>query len=239
MKGNTLLTVLLTLKPIAGLMILCFLYIFKKYLGKRQINSEDIYTKSSVHSFIFAKGIVPKIIYFVSMLLQFALFFVYILATNTNDENTDWNRTFRCPDNRIDCVDLRKTNAYGWTLFGLVVICSLGRDLLMSLRQMEQGVRKRDSKLVTSGLVLLILSGVALLSSFIYNRALAEKNTDLIMNAVVLIFVMDIDDQIYMICEKSFPMWTKRVDKDIKEKIEGGTCIEEEIEKEIDVKEKM
>ena len=109
----------------------------------------------------------------------------------------------------------------------------------MSMRKIEQGVSKRDHILVISGLVLLILSGVALFSSFVYNRALAEKNTDLIMNAVVLIFVMDIDDQIYMICEKSFPMWTKGVDKDIKDKIEGGTCIEEEIEEEIVIKEKM
>ena len=100
----------------------------------------------------------------------------------------------RCPDNSIDCVDLKKTDAYGWMLFGLVVICSLGRDLLMSMRKIEQGVSKRDHILVISGLVLLILSGVALFSSFVYNRALAEKNTDLIMNAVVLIFVMDIDD---------------------------------------------
>ena len=200
-------------------MILCFLYIVKKYLGKRQINSEDIYTKSSVHSFIFAQGMAPKIIYFLSMLVQFALFFVYILATKTNDERSDLNQTFRCPDNRIDCEDLRKTNAYGWALFGVVVICSLGRDLLMSLRQMEQGVRKRDSKLVISGLVLLILSVVALFSSFIYNRALAEKNTDLILNAVVLIFIMDLDDQIHTIFKKLFPKWTKTIEQEIESKM--------------------
>ena len=59
------------------------------------------------------------------------------------------------------------------------------------------------------------------------------------MNAVVLISIMAIDDQIYMICQKSFPMWTKKVDKDIKEKIEVNIYIDEEIDFKENMKEKI
>ena len=72
-------------------LIIPSLFIIKKHICKRQINLEDIYIKSYVYSSIFPECITPKIIYFLTILLQFALFSAYTLATNTNNKNTDWN----------------------------------------------------------------------------------------------------------------------------------------------------
>ena len=153
------------------------------------------------------------------MCLQFALFVFYVQASDINKEATDWKFTFQCPDNSIDCIDLKKTNTRGWLMFTIVILCFMGPDIAMSMKQLNQGIVRRDATLLASGIMLLFLSIFAIYSSFVYNRALAEKNTDLILNAVVLIFIMELDDQIHTIFKKLFPKWTKTIEQDIESKM--------------------
>ena len=201
------------------ILLLSLRSIFTTAFFNGHINLKDIYNDTSVHSFIFANGIAPKTIYCLSMSLQVALFVVYMLASDINKEATDWKFTYQCPDNRIDCIDLKKTNSIGWFLFTIVILCFMGSDIVMSMKQVDQGLIRKDVTLVVSGLMLLFLTIFAIYSSFVYNRALAEKNTDLILNAVVLIFVMELDDKIFIIFKKFFPRWTENVKQDIKLKM--------------------
>ena len=205
----------------------CLILLITKFISSirkpsfevENVHLSEIYTETSVHSFIFAEGYTPKLIYFLSICLQFALFSVYLLASDINKEETDWKFTYQCPDNSIDCVNLKRANEFGWLLFTLVIICFIGTDVVMSVKQMYQGILRRDPAIGFSGLVLLFLTIVAMYSSFMYNRALAEKNTDLILNAVVLIFIMDLDDEMHSICKKLFPKWTDKIEEDISKKI--------------------
>ena len=189
-----------------------------------QSNLEDIYTDTSVHSFIFTEGIgiVPKIIYVLSMCLQFALFAVFMQASDINNEQTDWKFTFKCPDNRIDCIDLKKANGLGWVMFTIVILCIIGPDIIMSMKQLYQGFLIQDRKkveLLVSGFMLLVLTIFAMYASYNYNRALAQRNTDLIMNAVVLTFIVQLDDQIYIILKKLRPKWIETVREHIENRM--------------------
>lgn len=178
----------------------------------QNVEMSEIYTKTSVHSFIFAKGIVPKFIYSLSICIQFALFSIYLISSDISKEGSDWQFTYQCPDNSIECINLKKVNGYGWMMFSIVILCFTGPDIVMSVRQIRQGLLRVDMNFMTSGVVLFMLTVTAVSSSYMYNRALAGKNTDLIMNAVILIFIMELDDQIYIICQKLFPKWTKDID---------------------------
>ena len=191
----------------------------KKSLAVEVIDLSEIYTESSVHSFIFAEGNLPKVIYLLSICLQFALFSIYIQASDIDKEDTDWKFTYQCPDNTEECVNLKKATTWGWALSTFVVFCFIGTDVVMSFRQFFQGIIRKDPAIIISGLVLFFLTFMAIYSSFMYNRILAEKNTDLILNAVVLIFIMDVDDKMHSICKKLFPEWTMKVQEDIRQKI--------------------
>ena len=212
-------TQIIVLTMLGLILILSLRSIIKIVLDNGQIDLKDIYSESSVHAFIFAMGKTPKIIYFLSMCLQIGLFVVYVLASDINKEDTDWRFTYQCPHNRIDCIDLKKANNFGWVMFTFVIFCFIGPDAVMSIKQLDQGIIRRDISLLASGVMLLFLTIFAIYSSFMYNRALVEKNTDLILNAVVLIFIMQLDDQMYTICEKLLPKWTENVKKDISDKM--------------------
>ena len=206
---------------VVGLMIIgCMLFfslisIIKSAFGNRQVDLKDIYTATSVHSFIFAKCKASKIIYALSIFLQLALFIVYMQASDINKEATDWKFTYQCPDNRIDCIDLKKSNDLGWFMFTTVILCFMGPYIIMSIKQIDQGIIRKNFLLVLSGLILFFLTTFAIYCSFVYNRALAIRNTDLILNAIVLIFIMELDDQIFVILKKLFPKWTTNVEKTI------------------------
>ena len=142
-----------------------------------------------------------------------------MLASDINKEATDWKFTYKCPDNKIDCINLKKANYIGWFMFTIVIFCFMGPDIAMGMKQLDQGIIRGDATLLASGFLLLFLIIFAIYSSFVYNRSLAERNTDLILNAVVLIFIMELDKQIYKICKKLFPNWTENIKKHIERKM--------------------
>ena len=198
------------------LMVMAYKYIFTSDIIREDMSHNlelsEIYTKTSVHSFIFAKGKVPKFIYCLSICIQFALFSIYLSSSDISKEASDWQFTYQCPDNSVECINLKKVNGYGWMMFSIVILCFTGPDIVMSVRQIRQGLLRLDMNFMISGVVLFMLTVTAVSSSYMYNRALATKNTDLIMNAVILIFIMELDDQIYIICQKLFPKWTEKID---------------------------
>ena len=79
----------------------------------------------------------------------------------------------------------------------MILISYLGTDFLMSILQLHMGLVNYDFKIFMSGIMLLYLTCLAAYTSYTYNVALAESNTDLIMNAVILLFINDLDEQIF------------------------------------------
>ena len=59
--------------------------------------------------------------------------------------------------------------------------------------------------LLVSGFILLFLSILGVYVVFVYKRALEARNMDLILNTVVLIFIVQLDDQICIILKNLLP----------------------------------
>lgn len=172
-----------------------------------------VLTLDSVYCFILTKSIMAWILYLVTVVIQVLLFAEYIGASSVKSENTDWNFTFRCPRNTIECEDESSRTRNGWILFFLVTGSYLGADFVKSLRQLQKAVLTLNWQLFLSGFLLFCLTMLALFASTVYNIALAESNTDLIMNTVILLFINDMDEKILIILESLAPVWTRdRID---------------------------
>ena len=66
-----------------------------------------------------------------------------------------------------------------------------------------------------TGFRLLALSIWGTFISVYYNLALAEKDTDLIMNAVILMFINDLDEQIFKAILSLTPNWLEKRTQEI------------------------
>ena len=66
------------------------------------------------------------------------------------------------------------------------------------------------------GVILAVASIFTLFASIIYNNAIATTNTDLIANAVIILFITDLDEMVLSILASTNPCWFTK-DEPIKE----------------------
>ena len=66
------------------------------------------------------------------------------------------------------------------------------------------------------GVILAVASIFTLFASIIYNNAIATTNTDLIANAVIILFITDLDEMVLSILASINPCWFSK-DEPIKE----------------------
>lgn len=72
-----------------------------------------------------------------------------------------------------------------------------------------------DIQLFVSGVGILDLTSIAVITSFQYNLELVEKNTDLVTNAKILLFINDLDEQFMSWLKTLAPDWSNNVFEEI------------------------
>lgn len=97
----------------------------------------------------------------------------------------------------------------------------LGGDFVDSIHQLRKAVTLRYKSLFVSGFVLFSLTVLAFFTSIIYNLALAKSNADLIINAVFLLFINDMDEQFLKLLDSLVPSWVAKRYREIKENMEN------------------
>ena len=180
---------------------------------------DTAYSDDSVYCFILSKNKIAWTIHFVTAIIQMLLFAMYLNSSNALRKNSDFVYTYRCPDNNFDCEHQSSVTTIGWIAFGIVLAFHQGRDLVMSLAQLMIFINTWDYQMLVSGLSILMVTGVAMSTSVIYNMALATKNTDLLTNAVILLFINDLDERCFEMLRFVKPGWVKAVLGEIESRI--------------------
>lgn len=182
-----------------------------------------LYSEDSIYCFILSKSKRAIAAYLFTSSVQIWLFVLYLQASNVESNDSDYKFTFRCLDNSMDCKDEVSFGINGWILFVTVTLLYLGADISMSLLQLRKAVMLLDFQLLISGFGLLGLTALAFFTSFVYNMALAEKNTDLLTNAVILLFINDLDEKFLSMIRLTFPNWTSERLDEVKKNMKRKT----------------
>eukprot|EP00594_Rhizosolenia_setigera_P002678 CAMPEP_0178953772 /NCGR_PEP_ID=MMETSP0789-20121207/8606_1 /TAXON_ID=3005 /ORGANISM="Rhizosolenia setigera, Strain CCMP 1694" /LENGTH=195 /DNA_ID=CAMNT_0020635071 /DNA_START=67 /DNA_END=654 /DNA_ORIENTATION=- len=121
-----------------------------------------------------------------------------------------------CPPNSLDCENSYKVSDYGFFVFGLILTIWLLKDIVGSVKLILVSFQHRNIDFFFAGTVVFTVTMLSLWSSIIYIIAIAVKNTDLIKDAVVLLFVIEIDERIYELVENINPDWVDHIEKDMR-----------------------
>ena len=189
------------------------------YLPPIQRSTRFNYNDDSVYSFIFSRNLIAQAIYIITMLVQTSFFVIFFQVSNVRLEGSHWLYSIRCPGNKAECEDEKSITPFGWVLFFVVTVLNIGEDLVNGIFQLQKGISFRDKRLFFSGCMLQALAVLALTTSAMYNLAIAETNTDLIMNAVILLFINDLDEKLLSILKRLAPNWTDKTCEDIVEQV--------------------
>ena len=95
----------------------------------------------------------------------------------------------------------------------------LGTDIVIGMLQIRKAARLLDMQLFLSGFGLVGLTALTFMTSFIYNLAYVERNADLVVNAVILLFINDLDEKVMSAFSIMLPEWTCKRLTEIKEKM--------------------
>lgn len=220
---------------LAGFLFLKVRKTFKFHTFFADRDLETVYCSESVYCFILSRAKLAWFFYLVIAVLQMWLYCIYLDASNVTNEKTDFRFNFRCIGNSIECADGSSVGQAGWAIFFMVTILFLARDFTMSLLQILNALILRDIQLLLSGIGILILTVMSMYTSFRYNFALGEKNTDLVTNAVIILFINDMDEQFLSLLQILAPKWTSNLLEDIEENVKSKATsnVLEEIEENV------
>ena len=184
--------------------------ILTEVLGDHTDEAEpfSVFKDDSVYCLILSKNLKAWFIYACTLLLQTGIFVMFLIASSFNFEETDWRYTFRCLSNEETCEDTSSTTLTGWVFFGIVVVAFLAVDFVLGYHQITLSIQRSCPQLFFSGMGMLYITTLALFTSVAYNYALASSNTDLIVNAVILLFVNDMDECFLEALVYIAPKWT-------------------------------
>ncbi|KAL3795399.1 hypothetical protein ACHAWO_002646 [Cyclotella atomus] len=162
--------------------------ITREKIIREKENAFNSIGKNSVYCFFLTKNYVGWIIALLVISFQFYVFLFFVVAAEKDfsDDKSDFTYSWRCPRNSIDCNYIADQTWSGWVTFGILMLCHLGKEAEV-----------------------LCWRCLATYASTVYNYAIARSNADLVENAVIVLYLVDVDEQLYMLMEVMCPKFLK------------------------------
>mmetsp|Transcript_12901 Transcript_12901/g.25990 ORF Transcript_12901/g.25990 Transcript_12901/m.25990 type:complete len:318 (+) Transcript_12901:494-1447(+) len=118
-----------------------------------------------------------------------------------------YNISIRAQKNTADLDDA------GWFIFFMLMTAFLAKDMINGSKLLYYSSKSRHLlgpriRYFIGGICLCSITLFALYVSTVYNRAIATSNTDIIVNSVVVLFIMEIDEYIFAALKASNEKWT-------------------------------
>ena len=165
----------------------------------------------SVYSFLLSSNIGGWLIALVTIGLQTFMLWPFILAADFDlaNDNSDLVYTWKCNRDSIICEDKNDLSPYGWVVFAVLMAAFLSKDVFSGAKMIVLAGKRRHStprrvKFFIGGTFLVSITVFILYVSAIYNKTIATSNTDLIINSVAILFIMEIDERVYELIENTY-----------------------------------
>jgi len=240
---SSIITILVSALPVI-LPILLIIVIYMKLINgsiNRKhwlVDDRDpllIYKDDSVYSFTFlpfdefAAHSIPAFV----TIFQIFMFVLFIKASDSNNPQSDWEFTIQCKENSLECQQ-QTVGVSGWLLTILLIMLHVGVDIINGLLQIRKAIDLFDIHLLFCGFRMIVLALLALATSIIYNQAIAETSTDMVVNSVILLFINDLDEKAMEVMKAFAPKWTEHriaeVECIMKEKVPLQEVMQQESE---------
>ena len=111
------------------------------------------------------------------------------------DDNSAFVYTYTCPPYSEDCVDGIATDYVGWLVFALMMIGNVGSDFISGIKLLIlTGSRTKivsltkRTRLFIGGSCLCFVSCLTVLTSLVYNVAIAKTNPDIVGLTCLILF---------------------------------------------------
>eukprot|EP00984_Skeletonema_dohrnii_P004616 scaffold1634_cov118-Skeletonema_dohrnii-CCMP3373.AAC.14 len=187
---------------------------------ERRLEEDDKYAlsrigKESVYSYFVTDMIFGWLVAFVTLGIQVGILAFFIMASEANlqDDTIDIQFTWKCPRDSDVCKNTADLTDAGWFIFSMLMVAFLVKDMINGSKLLYHSSESRHNlgpriRYFIGGMCLCSITLFALYVSTVYNKAIATSNTDIIVNSVIVLFIMEIDEYIFAALNASNEKWT-------------------------------
>ncbi|KAL7479414.1 hypothetical protein ACHAW6_005154 [Cyclotella cf. meneghiniana] len=174
--------------------------------------------RDTVYSFFLTKFWTAWMVSLSVIAFQFAVFRYFVSAAEMNfeDEKSDFVYAWRCPRNIPVCKNDDDRTWGGWLIFGVLMATHLLKDLINGSKLVLMSTKTWHHwhwriRFFCGGMSLILITTYAIYASTVYNSAIARTNSGLVANAVIILFITDVDEQIFSLLEAMSPPWLENL----------------------------
>eukprot|EP00594_Rhizosolenia_setigera_P014592 CAMPEP_0178954346 /NCGR_PEP_ID=MMETSP0789-20121207/8934_1 /TAXON_ID=3005 /ORGANISM="Rhizosolenia setigera, Strain CCMP 1694" /LENGTH=187 /DNA_ID=CAMNT_0020635727 /DNA_START=383 /DNA_END=946 /DNA_ORIENTATION=- len=121
-----------------------------------------------------------------------------------------------CSENSLECEDTESRSIFGYSILGLLLSAWLLKNIVGGFKLFLLSLWHKNIDFFFTSSVVIVVTLFSALTSIYYNLAIATKDTGIITNAVVLLFVNEIDERLYQLAEACDINWVREVDESLR-----------------------
>mmetsp|Transcript_27199 Transcript_27199/g.40018 ORF Transcript_27199/g.40018 Transcript_27199/m.40018 type:complete len:534 (-) Transcript_27199:114-1715(-) len=196
------------------------------------LTSNEHYTigKDSVYSFFLSSNVTAWV-FAIAVLTTQTLCFGFFIDEASLEFGYDrmWRYSFSCPPNNLNCRDDSEVTAFGWIFFALFGFFYLTSDMINGLKLVwsasKYGLSRKGFQIFFAGCCLFSITALALYATVVYNVATSRSNVDMIFNTVILLFVNELDENLFASLHAIIPEWLENTTSEIAASFDGNVRI--------------
>merc|ERR1712194_22801 len=174
----------------------------------------ELMGEDSVYRFFLTKSWWGWGIALVTVAAQLFMCYIFIVGSEYDftESISDLKYPWKCPADLDGCRNTIGRGWKGWLAFAFLMVAHLLKDvikgsklIMLSGKTRQFGAKEKRGRAFFGGMILNITSLFVLYASTIYNNAIATTDTDLIANAVIILFVADLDEMMLSILVVIYP----------------------------------
>jgi len=175
----------------------------------------DRFCKDSVYSYFATDSVVGWLIAGTTLGLQVSMY-VYILGIIDKKINKPF--TWKCPRNSDVCKDTADFSWAGIVIFMLIVSIYLAKDVIEADKLLSHSYKSRHPRrsriqYLIGGLGMFSITLYAELASLFYTTTTATSDADLVLKALTVLFVTQLDEKVFSALEAYNEKWAMQLDK--------------------------
>jgi len=166
--------------------------------------ARDSIGRDSVYQYILSKSKYGQVFALVVVACQVWSLSIFVMVANKDfdDDRSDYVYSWKCQKDSLDCRDDNDYSWKGWTLFVFLMAAHLLKDLINGLKLLILCGQRRHAIharifYFTGGVFLTSISLYTIFASTMYNKAIGRSDSGLLANAVIIMFVVDVDEYFF------------------------------------------
>jgi len=173
------------------------------------------FQQDSIYRFFLGSNKFGIFIAIITIMFQIATTYIFFEAGDITSSTNDWTYRVSCPHDSIECTDQNRRNPIGWFFLIVILIVFTLPDIIDGVFIYYHSTMTRDIQGKLAGLSLLSVSAITVVAQVIYLYANSVSNAGLLKDSVAILFLNDIDEQVFQLVRRLVPSWVEKLEEDV------------------------